>query len=269
MLRTLATTAPDGTTIRASDQGTGTAVLVVHGGLDDGRSWHRVAARLAARHRVVLLHRRQYRLDLAGPTDPAGPGWSVADEVQDVVAVAATIGAPVLLVGHSSGAVVALEALVAAPEAFAGAVLYEPPLHVEEAEWDERIARARRARSTAGAMTIFLRDVVGIRPWQAVLAGLAIATVPPIRKLAPRQLDDADAINRLGVRLDAYAGITTPVVLLGGSRSPRHLLDRLAALAEVLPGSRTVVLDGQGHGANTQAPRRVAAVIEDLAGEVR
>ncbi|WP_232662927.1 alpha/beta fold hydrolase [Pseudonocardia sp. TRM90224] len=266
MVQTLTTTGLDGIGIRATDRGSGPAVLVVHGGLDDGASWQQVAEALtpspATRRRVITLHRRQYRLDLPGS------GWSITEEAADVVALAAVAAAPVLLVGHSSGAVVALEALVAAPDAFAGAVLYEPPLHTRHAEWAAQIARARRARTTAGAMTIFLRDIVRLPAWQAVPAAAAIAAVPRMRELAPRQIDDADAINRLGVRLDAYSRITAPVLLLGGERSPRHLLDRMSELAEHLPASATVVLDGQGHGAHVGAPQRVAAVIESHASVV-
>jgi pimeloyl-ACP methyl ester carboxylesterase len=66
--------------------------------MDDGRSWGKVAARLAPRFRVVRLHRRQYRLDIA-----TGSPWTIAQEVDDVLAVAKVIGEPMLVVGHSSG----------------------------------------------------------------------------------------------------------------------------------------------------------------------
>ncbi|MDG6910296.1 MAG: alpha/beta hydrolase, partial [Nitrososphaerota archaeon] len=113
----------DGTSVQATDEGEGPTILVLHPGLDDGASWERVASRLASRFRVVRLHRRPYRLDL-----PNDPRLSMALEVEDVQAVLREIGGRVLLVGNSSGAVVALEVLVASPTAFAGAVLYEPPL---------------------------------------------------------------------------------------------------------------------------------------------
>jgi pimeloyl-ACP methyl ester carboxylesterase len=263
MIRTLVATGPDGTEVRATDQGAGPTVLVVHGGLDSPSSWQRVARQLAGRYRLLALDRRQYRADLAGTR------WTIADEAADVIALATTVGEPVLVVGHSSGGVVALEALVAAPALFAGAVLYEPPVHLRPGEWDEPIAQARSTRSVARSMAIFLRAIVGLPAWQAWPAGAAIAAVPRVRRLAPRQIDDADAINQLGVRLDAYAGIQQPVTLLGGTTSPRHLRARLAALSEALPDSTTVLLDGQGHGAHVRAPQRVAEVIATRAGAVQ
>ena len=45
-----------------------------------------------------------------------------------VLALAEAIGEPSLLFGHSSGAVIGLESLVARPDHFVGGIVYEPPL---------------------------------------------------------------------------------------------------------------------------------------------
>ena len=264
----LTTTSADGTDVRATDQGQGPAIVVVNPGLDDGRSWDRVAAVLAGRFRVVRLHRRRYRLDLV-----IDPPCSIAHEAAHVVAVAEAVGEPVLLVGHSSGAVVALEALVASPALFAGAVLYEPPLvigppHGGGTHAVERAQAAIAAGRPGRAIAIFLRDIVQLPPLQARLAGMAVAIDRRLRALAPRQIDDTAAINQLGVRLDAYAAIGVPVVLLGGDRSPAHLGERLDALAAVLPHAERVVLHGQGHDAHQNAPQEVARVVETLADKL-
>ncbi|PZG04380.1 alpha/beta fold hydrolase [Nonomuraea aridisoli] len=257
----------DGTQARAIDEGAGPVVLVLHPGLDDGDSWAPVARRLAPRHRVLRLRRRRYRLDL-----PAG--CTIAQEVEHVLAVAEAAGGPMVLVGHSSGAVVALEALLAAPSAFAGAVLYEPPAVIgaplggPHGEVHARCRAAVAAGRPGRAMRIFTRDTVGLPGWAALLAGAYVSLSPRMRALAPRQVEDNAAIDDLGVRLAAYAGIGVPVVLLGGDRSPAHLGERLDALAEVLPDAERVVLTGQGHSAHAQAPDRVAAVIEALTARV-
>ncbi|WP_049577773.1 alpha/beta fold hydrolase [Nonomuraea sp. SBT364] len=252
----------DGAGVRAADEGRGPAVLVLHAGLDDGSQWHKVARLLSPRHRVVRLHRRQYRPDLR-------PRCTMAQEAGDVLAAAAALGGPVLLVGHSSGGVAALEAMAAAPGAFAGAVLYEPPV-VTGLPLGGRAAVRARAAVDAGrpgkAIEIFVRDVVGVPPFASRLIGLYVAAAPRMRALVPRQIDDLEAIDELGDRLDAYAAIETPVVLLGGDRSPAHLGDRLDALERRLPHPRRVTLRGQGHGAHLRAPAEVARVIETLAG---
>jgi pimeloyl-ACP methyl ester carboxylesterase len=275
----------DGGDVRAADDGAGNPVLVLHPGFDDGSSWGRVASRLAPRFRVIRPVRRQYRLDLAhrsnratsshrcAPTADAAQmvPCSIADEVADVLALVAAIGGPVLLVGHSSGAVVALEALVASPASFAGAVLYEPPVHLRAAEWTAWIAQANAALAAGRpgtAMALFVREIVGMPRWVARLVGALTAVVPRYRALVPCQTADAEAINDLGVRLDAYAAVRVPTVLLTGSRSPAHLRERIDALAATMPGTRTVVLSGQGHDAQLKNPAAVVDAIEALSARV-
>jgi pimeloyl-ACP methyl ester carboxylesterase len=97
---------------------------------------------------------------------------------------------------------------------------------------------------------------------------VVVAVHPRLRALIPRQLDDKEAIDQLGVRLDAYARIEVPTVLLGGDRSPAHLSEQLEALTRRLPHAEKVVLRGQGHDAHRRAPGEVARVIATLAGKV-
>ncbi|WP_214321554.1 alpha/beta fold hydrolase [Nonomuraea sediminis] len=256
--------AADGIEIRAHDEGQGPVVLVLHAGLDDGTQWQRVAGLLARRFRVVRIQRRQYRKDLR-------PACTMAQEADDALAVAATLGTPLLLVGHSSGAVVALEAMVRAPGTFAGSVLYEPPVVIGESLGREAVAKARAAAEAGRpvpAMRAFLGGVVRVPPAQAVLGALLIGAVPRMRALALRQVDDLVAIEALGDRLEAYAAIDVPTVLLGGETSPAHLGERLDALQARLPNCRRVVMPGQGHGAHVRSPESVARVIEDQAAEV-
>jgi pimeloyl-ACP methyl ester carboxylesterase len=255
----------DGTGVRAFDEGSGPVIVVIHPGLDDGRSWRKVAARLSGRFRVVRIVRRHYRLDL-----PAPAAYSIAREVDDVLALAKAIGEPMVIVGHSSGGVVALEVLAASPGTFAGAVLFEPPVAIGPPSPAGNAALQRaRAAATAGkpgkAMQIFVRDVVGMPAFSAWLVRPLVAVIPRMRALAPRQLSDLDGV---GLRLASYARITTPTVLLGGERSPAHLGECLDALAAAMPGAQKVTLARRDHSAHLRAPGEVARVIENLAGKV-
>ncbi|MDA8063699.1 MAG: alpha/beta hydrolase [Actinomycetota bacterium] len=260
----ITTLASDGTEIRAYDQGTGPVILVVHPGLDDGRSWARVASTLSKRFRVVRVVRRHYRLDVPFTA------YSIDREVSDVVTLAAHVGGPMVLVGHSSGGVVALEALVAAPAMFAGALLFEPPLgagaHHPGPDRGLRQARMAAAAGKPGkALQIFTRDVVGMPAYAAWLTRPAVAALPKMRRLALRQLYDLDGVERPTSR---YARIAVPTVLLGGARSPAHLGASLGALANVMPNATKVVLPRRDHTAHLRAPGDVAAVIERLADRV-
>ena len=262
VLRRLATGDPAG--VVYEDEGSGPVVLVVHGGLSDESAWAKVAAELVSSFRLVRIRRRLYRTEL-----PADPATDFALEVDDLLALAAEIGQPSLIVGHSSGAVVALETVVRDPAPFAGCVVYEPPIVLgSPIGGDSGVtdARAALAKGRPGsALRIFGTRMVGM---PAAVGWLMLALVrvnPTIRSFVPRQIDDTDAINRLGNRLDAYASIALPVLLLTGGRTPRHLRERTDRLADVLPAARPLaVLPQQGHAANERAPAEVARLVGDF-----
>ncbi len=273
-------TSADGTDVRAYDEGPaqrqGPAIVIVGPGLDDGTRTKRLAAHLTGRHRVLRLHRRQFRLDLKPDPKLGGSPVSIAQEVQDVVAVATGVGGPVLVYGHSDGGVVALEALAASPESFAGAVIFEPAAVIDAAKplagKDGEVLTAARAALAAGrpgkAMEIFFRRTIELPAWQAWPAAALVPLIPRYRRLVPAQLDSLEALDRLGARLDIYAKITVPTVLLGGDRSPAHIARRLDAVARVMPGARRVTMPGRDHGADLKHPKDVAAVIEEHARRV-
>ncbi|MBF6209675.1 alpha/beta hydrolase [Nocardia puris] len=247
--------------LRTIDEGSGPPILIVHGGMDDGSAWTRVAARLTPRFRVLRPHRRRYRLDLTPPA-------TLTEEADDILALAAGLDEPPLLVGHSSGAVVALEAAAAAPRSFAGLLAYEPPVTVDE-PFDQSALRTARAAVDAGkpgkAVAIFERDLFGASLAAALLFRVVVTATPRLRAWVPRQIDDLRALDQLGRRLDTYATIDLPTVLLGGQRSPAHLGERIDALLAVMPNARKVVLAGQAHNANDFAPRALARIIEEFA----
>jgi len=260
------TTSADGGHVGWINEGQGPAILVIHPGSSDATSWEGVAARLSSRFRVARIQRRLYAAD--GP--PAR--HTMASEVDDVLAVAAAMGAPLVLVGHSSGAVVALECARTAPATFAGILLYEPPVAVTRPLGGDALRRARAALDAGDpgrAMAIHLRDIVQVPRWQIAAIRLTPSIWRRMRAYAPPQIMDDEAIEALGVGLDRYAGIEVPTCLLGGDRSPANLRDRLDALAQALPRVTSVVhLRRQGHAAHLTDPIQVAWAVEDFADAV-
>jgi pimeloyl-ACP methyl ester carboxylesterase len=128
----------DGTHFIATVVGRGRPIVIVHPGGGSSSSWRRVAELLAADFRVFRFDRRPYRIPGA-----VGRRATIADEVSDVAAIVAEVGERVLLVGHSSGAVIALEAAIVSRARFAGLVLYEPPVAVTTP-----LGRGARARES-------------------------------------------------------------------------------------------------------------------------
>jgi pimeloyl-ACP methyl ester carboxylesterase len=254
-----------GSAIPVVRQGQGRPIVIVHGGSGDLTSWAAVAARLLDRFTVYRYTRPTYRLR---PT-PRG-AEAMAAEIAELLAVLELVGAPAVVVGHSSGAIVTLEAALVAPNQFAGMVLYEPPLAVIEPLGPDAIRRARAAIEAGKphqAMAIHLTELVGVSRILVILLGL----LPPARKrldsFADAQITDNEAIESLGIGLDRYARLAVPALLVGGAQSQPHFRGRLTALAGVLPAVDSVVyMPGQAHVANLRGPDQVARVVADFAG---
>jgi pimeloyl-ACP methyl ester carboxylesterase len=266
-METTQVTSADGYRIAVTEQGHGRPILIVHGGGGTSESWAGVARHLMVRFRVLRFDRRTY--SVPGGVEPTA---TMQNEADDVLAVAASTGEPVVLAGHSSGAVVALEAALAAPAQVAGMVLYEPPVAVTEPLGGDALVRAKTALAAGDpgrALEIHLREIVRA-------PGLLARLLPRVRPLwrqmttfAPGQIRDDANIETLGVGIDRYAALDVPALLLGGARSPQHLRERLDALAAVLPDvDSVVILRRQGHLANVWAPGKVAQIIEPFADRV-
>lgn len=258
---------PEGLNVPTFDEGDGPAILIIHPGFDDGTAWSKVAKLMSRRFRVLRPVRRQYRAEVK-----EGAKVSIADEVRETLALAEAVGKEMIVVGHSSGGIVALETLLAAPSpVFGGAVVYEPPLVIGPPLGGEALVRARAAlvsRKPGKAMQIFTREIASMPPALGWLTRLLVTLAPKYRARVVHQLDDVQAIDDLGMRLDAYSQINLPVLVVEGNRSPAPIIERSEALRRVLPNARRVLLRGQGHAAHVRAASRLATVVEDLADDV-
>jgi pimeloyl-ACP methyl ester carboxylesterase len=251
----------DGTIIRYTDEGLGKPIVIVHGGSSDASHWERVASALSGTWRVVCIERRLY----ARSSPPKSP-HTIQREIEDLEALFAWIGEPVVLLGHSSGGVVALETALKCRSAIAGLVLYEPPGGVRGPLGGEALLRAKAALARGNpsqALSIHLRDIVRF-PRIFVLLMRLLPAWQQMCELAPAQIADDEAIESLGVGVQRYARLEMPTLLIGGTRSPAHLGERLAALAGVIPHAQTMLLHGQGHLANLRAPEMLAEPVRQF-----
>lgn len=276
--------ASDGTNVRAEFEGEGQVILILHPGMATSKSYAKVAARLARRYRVIRVHRRQYRLDLK--TDPLRRSpCTIAEEVDDVLAIVKAVGTPILLFGHSSGGAVALETLVASPSSFVGGMIYEPASVIESAEgphlMGDRIERGsetgeglKQARQAlmegrpGRAFGMFMQIVGGLPSIPANLVGTLSALFPAYHRLIPCQIDDLEALEQLGVRFDAYSRLNLPIAMVDGERSPSSIKEIVAAVADALPRDEHIRLRGQGHACHINDPQQLANVIETFARRV-
>lgn len=258
----------DGTPIAVSEAGSGPTLLVVGGAWDHHGTpaLDRQVAALADRYRVVTYDRRGR--GASGDTAP----WSIDREVEDMAAVVASldgmaagartaapstlrVGGPVDALGTCVGAGLLLRGL-AAGVPLRRAVLWEPPYratvdpHADDVLFpdvlDEHVAAGRRAQ----AVRAFLGQVLGVP-----LAHITAARLKPT--LWRALLADAHVLARdvrvlggLAVPERVAAAVGVPVLVAAGDAGPEWMRGAAAALAEALPGSRFLVVPGQGHVAD-------------------
>jgi pimeloyl-ACP methyl ester carboxylesterase len=126
--RTRFITSADGTAIAYDVTGTGPAVVVVEGALcQRTMGTARAVAPLLSEHYAVVAYDRRGR----GESGPGSSPYAVQREVEDLVAVLAAAAPDAFVVGASSGAALALEALRAGIPARKVA-LYEAPFILDD-----------------------------------------------------------------------------------------------------------------------------------------
>ena len=97
-----------GVSLHVRTAGSGRPVVLLHGYPQTGGCWHRVAPRLAERHRVVVPDLRGYGRSSTPPDDSAHTAYSKRTMAADVVALMASLGHErFAVVGHDRGGRVA------------------------------------------------------------------------------------------------------------------------------------------------------------------
>jgi pimeloyl-ACP methyl ester carboxylesterase len=115
-------------------------------------------------------------------------------------------------------------------------------------------------------MVSFLTEIIGLTAGQIEdlkNAPGAYDILPIVTATMPRE---AEALTSADL-LSGAGGISCPVLLLLGERSPAWAGDITRALAAALPAAELVVLPGQGHEAVDSAPELVVSELRRFFGD--
>ena len=267
--------APDGTRIWWTSAGTGAPALVLCDGVGcAGYVWRAVRPALEARHRVVHWNYRGHGRSDA-PADPARV--SLDDCVADLLAVLDAAGEEsAVLVGHSMGVQVALEAHRRAPARVRGLILIcGAPGHAIDAFHDSGalrvafpFARAAVERFPDAARSIFRALIPTDLAVEYALA-FEVDRSRVEREDLVRYLDDLSRIDpALFVRLLASAAehdatdhlpaVDAPTLVVAGERDSFTPLRLSVAMQQAIPGSDLLVLPGGTHVAPLEHAGRIA-----------
>lgn len=252
-------TSRDGTRIAHDVLGAGPPVVVVSGIFCTRRTTQELAERLAARCTVVNYDRRG-----RGESGDTAP-YAVEREVEDLAALVDAVGGAAAVYGHSSGTGLALRA-AAAGLPITRLVLHEPPYggddedsRAESRELAELVRAALAEDRPGDAISAFFAGM-GMPP--DVVAG--IAADPEMVAVAPTMNHDMAVMGDPEggtVPADLVRSVTVPTLVVAGGASPEFFRATAARIADLLPGARSVVLDGQDHGAPADV---VAPVVADF-----
>jgi pimeloyl-ACP methyl ester carboxylesterase len=254
-------TSADGTAIGCATTGTGPGLLVIPGPLEAAADYEKFADALADTFTVHVVDRRG-----RGESGPLRAGHGLSTEVEDVSAVARATGAQLVL-GVSSGAVIALQAALRLPS-ITHVAAYEPPIDL--------------LKYKAGVIARFEREVAAGQHVEAIITlfkGLEFG--PRLLRMVPRRAlaaairkapqDEADEMIELlpGLRLDfkvveegsanlaRFSALRGEVLLIGGTKSPRYLTHGLYALADLLPDAEKILVEEADHFSPSNEPNLV------------
>src|SRR5947199_8818025 len=118
----------DGTAIAFDQSGQGPALILVAGATATRLAEASLAAALAP-HFTVFAYDRRGR----GASSDTAP-YAVEREVEDIEALITEAGGTAFVFGHSSGAVLALEAARLLPTKITKLAVYEPPFLVDDSQ---------------------------------------------------------------------------------------------------------------------------------------
>lgn len=260
-------TSGDGTTLDVLSFGADPGLVLVPGNNRRAHHYTELARELAGTVPVHVVERRG-----RGASGPRGADYSVETEVDDVLAVLADTGSEMLF-GHSYGGLIALHVGLRRRLALISA--YEPGIMISAdsgagfgAGWLPEFTRLVDAGRPVAATATFLRGsgLVPVPPSTPAVAFRALALLlmrgpngAQNRALVPTLPAELAEIARLESDGSRYAVVDSPVVLLGGSKTPAYVTRSLTVLPGLLPDCRAELIEGLDHIApDENAPTVVA-----------
>ena len=255
--------------------GAGTATLLLHGFMGSNRYWGAAYDRLADGGLVLAP-------DLLGFGDSPRPerGYGPDDHGGALInsLTELEVGGPMLVVGHSTGALLALWLASRYPDRVSRVVAISPPLFRDQQHARRQVRRLGRLERLFAfqdwASMIFCKTLCQKRPHLAtrLYARIRPEFPYPILQDATRHswISYSETIKKVILAAEAsqwLASTSRPVDLIAGTEDNLMDLGYLRELSARYSQVRLRIIPGADHQLPLTRPEECLAVIEDLPGD--
>ena len=274
--------APPTIRLHRTNCGAGPVLLLLHGVTRCGADWEPLFAALAKDWTIIALDQRGHG------TSPRAGSYLVTDYVADALRfVQEETADPIVLFGHSLGAMVAAAVAAELPARVRGIILEDPPFHtmgnrIASSTWQAQFTGMREAARKGGSVEEITDALADIR---LPASGGAFKRLGELRDRASLAWS-AECLSQLdpevltpvieGRWLDGYdfpsllSGLRCPTLLLQGDPSAGGALTDADAesLKSIVSTCQQVRFPGCGHNLHRDRPESVLQAFADIAASL-
>jgi pimeloyl-ACP methyl ester carboxylesterase len=241
----------DSTHIAYDQSGQGPAIILVAGATATRLDQASLAAALASQFTVFAYDRRGR--GVSGDTVP----YAVEREVEDINALITEAGGSAFVFGHSSGAVLGLEAARLLGSRIEKLAIYEPPFIIDDSrppvpqDYVPHLNKLIAEGSRSEAVEYYMNDALLV-PAEMIAQMRSTPMWPELEALAHTIPYDGaimgDTMRGNPATLKKWASVSVPTLVMVGGASPAFFHNSAQTLVDILPNAKLRILAGQDHG---------------------
>ncbi|PUB14269.1 alpha/beta fold hydrolase [Yoonia sediminilitoris] len=244
--------------LRAIIAGDGPTVLFIHGVGLRAEAWNAQIDAMSERFRVVAVDMPGH-----GESPPPGEDLNLSDYTD---AIAQGLEAPALVIGHSMGAMIALDMAMRHPHLVRGVVAMNAIFQRDHAASKAVQTRARSldgvtVAGPSGPLTRWFGDAPS--PEQSACQRWLTSVDPAGYRMAYTVF-----AHENGPRPSALAALTCPALFVTGQDEPNSTPAMSKAMANLAPKGRTQIIEGAAHMMPMTHVAQVNAALLDFAQEI-
>jgi abhydrolase domain-containing protein 6 len=253
----------DGKTIHYTAQGSGPALVLVHGFGGSTDAWKKLTSLLAPQYTV-------YALDLPGfglSDKPADASYSMPAQADTVCALIKALGLEeTVLIGHSMGGVIVADINTKLPDRIKGLIMiepgfyYTPPAFLQKLFFPFDRAMAKMFYSRMGREKSFVGsyyDTSLVTP--EMIDELLIARHTPGAVEAMQSMSSEPEAYKTNE--DIAAAVTCPSLMVWGERGEKTRTREIEDSQRLMKGSKLVMVESCGHYVQDEKPEKCAKAI--------